>query len=134
MVLGWRGQVTDTVGFFGLAEGRFQPERANEFFARQQLPFRQYADLELYAFGSGEDRADLFFAFLSSPLAAFGRLNDLKALLDVRAGARNPASGLAAFLQELKLETSGPRLELSGSGALEAADEIFSPDPEVEGF
>ncbi len=107
VVLGWRGQPIDTSAFFGLAEGRFRPEKAHQFFAQHQLPSRQYAGFELFAFGSGEGRADLFFAFLSSSSAAFGRLNDLKVMLDIHAGLRPALDSDAEFVSwEAELEGS----------------------------
>lgn len=90
LVLGWRGQVQDTTRFFGLAEGSFQPDQLHEFFVKSRLPIQRYSGYDLYAFGSGAARTDLFFTFLDSSTAAFGRLGDLKALLDVR-NAERPA-------------------------------------------
>jgi hypothetical protein len=102
VVLGWRG--ADSANFFGLASGRFQPEAAREIFTQKQVPSRQYAGFDLYAFGSGQGPSDLFFSFLSSSLAVFGRLNDLTALLDARSGARarlESNSNLAGWEAEL---------------------------------
>lgn len=123
VVLGWRGEATDTARFFGLAEGRFQPEQVHEFFARSQLPSREYAGLDLYAFGSGEDPADLFFAFLSSSSAAFGRLRDLRALLDVRARTGPALDSNSAFVNwEAELEGTAPQWGIaSGKAAVNQA-------------
>jgi hypothetical protein len=88
VILGWRGESVGQSGFFGLAGGNFQPDLVQEFFTRYKLPIRERAGLQLYAFGSGEDRDDLLFCFLSSSSAAFGRRQDLEALLDARAGSR----------------------------------------------
>jgi hypothetical protein len=102
VVLGWRG--ADSANFFGLASGRFQPEQARELFTQKQVPSRQYAGFDLYAFGSGQGSSDLFFSFLSSSLAVFGRLTDLTALLDARSGARarlESNSNLAGWEAEL---------------------------------
>lgn len=110
VVLGWRGQQAGASGFFGLAEGRFQPQKVRDFFAQSQLPHREYAGSDLYAFGSGEDRADLFFTFLGSSSAAFGRAGDLKALLDVRAGTAPALDSNSAFVSwEAELEGSAPQ-------------------------
>lgn len=87
VVMGWRGDSIGKSGFFGLAEGNFQQDLVQQFFLRYKLPIRERAGLQLYAFGSGEDAADLFFCFLSPTSAAFGRRKDLDALLDVRAGS-----------------------------------------------
>ncbi len=123
VVLGWRGVATGGAGFLGRAEGRFDPERIHNFFVQQQLPFRQYAGLELYAFGSGEGPADVFFVFLSSSSAAFGRLRDLKELLDVRAGARPALDTNSAFVEwEAELEGSSAQWGIAtGKAAANAA-------------
>lgn len=90
LVLGWRGQVQDTTRFFGLAEGNFQPDQIHEFFAKSNLPIQRYSGYDLYAFGSGVSNVDLFFTFLDSSTAVFGRIGDLKVLLDVRNAERPP--------------------------------------------
>lgn len=87
VVMGWRGETSDTAGFFGMASGRFQPDKVRSYYAQSQLAFLSYAGSDLYAFGSGSDPGDLFFAFLDPARALFGRLPDLKALLDVRQGS-----------------------------------------------
>jgi len=110
VMLGWRGEPANTSSFFGLAEGRFQRDQIHESFVRSQLPIRHYEGVELYAFGSGDDPADLFFTFLSSSLAAFGRLSDLKALLEVRAGGRPALDSNAIFVNgEAELEGTAPQ-------------------------
>ncbi len=110
VVLGWRGSSTDTADFFGLAVGRFEPDRARQFFAQDQSPSRLYAGFDLYSFGSGEEPADLFFTFLSSSSAAFGHLNDLKTLLDVRTGRRLPLESNSNFASwEAELEGTAPQ-------------------------
>lgn len=58
-----------------------------ELSTKIRLPVESYAGSDLLAFGSGADPADTFFTFLDSTLAAFGRLHDLKALLDIRQGS-----------------------------------------------
>ncbi len=124
VVLGWRGQKLDGGAFFGIAQGRFELERIDEFFAQHDLPVREYQDQRLYAFGSGEDPADLFFTFLSPSSAAFGRLTDLKALLDVRAGTRPALDSNAAFVErEAELEGTAPQWGIASAKAV-AAQEI----------
>jgi len=86
VMLGWRGESPSGPGSFGVAAGRFQPDKVSEFFTKTQLPVQSYDGCDLYAFGSGAAQDDTFFTFLDSTLAAFGRLHDLKALLDVREG------------------------------------------------
>jgi len=123
VIFGWRGQPSDTTGLFGMAQGRFQPEQIRQYFIRSQLPSRQYAGFDLYAFGSGEDPADLFFTFLDSSLAAFGRLHDLKALLDVRSRTANALETNSSFVGwEAELEDTSPQWGiLSGQAAANLA-------------
>jgi hypothetical protein len=90
VMLGWRGESPSGPGSFGVAAGRFEPDKVREFFTQTRLPVQSYAGFDLFAFGSGADLADTFFTFLDSSLAAFGRLRDLKALLDVRQGSADP--------------------------------------------
>ena len=70
---------------------------------------------ELFAFGSGADPADTFFTFLDSSLAAFGRLHDLKALLDVREGSADALETNQTF-RSYEAELEGRRL--SGESSL----------------
>jgi hypothetical protein len=88
LVLGWRGQMQDTTRFFGLAEGSFDPNQIHDFFANNRMMIQRYNGYDLYAFGSGTARTDMFFTFIDSSTAEFGRLGDLKALIDVRAAGR----------------------------------------------
>jgi hypothetical protein len=87
VMLGWRGESLSGPGSFGVATGGFDPDKVREFFTQTRLPVQSYAGFDLFAFGSGADSADTFFTFLDSSLAAFGRLRDLKAILDVREGS-----------------------------------------------
>jgi hypothetical protein len=84
VLLGWRGESLSGPGSFGVAAGRFAPDKVREFFTQTRLPVQSYAGYDLFGFGSGVDPADTFFTFFDSSLAAFGRLHDLKALLDAR--------------------------------------------------
>jgi len=110
VVLGWQGQSPSGPGSFGVAAGRFEPDKVAEFFTKSQLPVQSYSGFNLYAFGSGADMEDTFFTFLDSSLAAFGRLHDLKALLDVQQG-NAPALGTNQTLQgyEEELEGTSPQ-------------------------
>lgn len=87
VMLGWRGEMVGPAGFLGLAEGRFQPDLIQKFFQQTNLPVREYNGSDLYAFGSGTDANDLFFTFFDNNLAAFGRLADVKAMVDARMGS-----------------------------------------------
>ena len=129
VALGWRGESMDSAGYFGLALGRFQPDKFAEAFARAQLPSRQYAGQQLHAFGSGEDPNDIFFTFLNGSTAAFGRLLDLKALLDVRSGDRPALDSSATFVAwEGELEGSAPQWGIAtGKAAANAAMPWLAP-------
>jgi len=70
-----------------VAAGRFQPDKLREFFTKAQLPVQSYSGLDLFAFGSAADTETTLFTFLDSSTAVFGRMHDLKALLDVQQGA-----------------------------------------------
>ncbi len=113
VTLGWRGGTAEG-GFFGLATGRFQPDRVHDYFQQRQLPFRHQGGYELYAFGSGEDRADLYFTFLSSSSALFGRFNDLKMLLAVHDEGRPALDSNSEFMNwEDELEGTAPQWGIS---------------------
>jgi len=107
VVLGWRGQAADSAAFFGLAEGRFRSVPVQEYFRRNHLAWSEYQGLELYPFGGSDDPGNLFFTFISSSLAAFGRIKDLKDLLDVRVGTRLALDSSQEFVYwERELEGS----------------------------
>jgi hypothetical protein len=123
LILGWRGQALSGSGSFGLAAGRFEPDKVQQFFGKTQLPASSYTGFDLFAFGSGADPEDTFFTFLDSSLAAFGRLHDLKALLDVREGSADGLDTNQVFRgYETELEDSAPQWGiLSGKAAANAA-------------
>jgi hypothetical protein len=88
VTLGWHGSPIDPAAYYGLAWGRFDPGKVHDYYVQQKLPWQQYGGYDLFAFGSGDSRQDLYFAFLSYATGAFGRLGDLKAMIDVRAGSK----------------------------------------------
>jgi hypothetical protein len=128
VILGWRGEAADTTSFFGMASGRFQPEKVRAYYAQSQLTLLSYAGSDLYAFGSGYDPGDLFFTFLDSSRAAFGRLPDLKALLDVRQAAASGLDSNTDFASwEAELEGTAPQWGvLNGKAAANLAAPWFS--------
>jgi hypothetical protein len=87
------------------------------------LPVRSYAGFDLFAFGSGADSADTFFTFLDSSLAAFGRLRDLKAILEVRGGSADALDTNQTFRSyEAELEATAPQWGiLTGKAAANVA-------------
>ncbi len=123
VMLGWHGQTLGGPGSFGIATGRFEPDKARKFFTQNQLPEQSYSGLDLFAFGSGADPADTFFTFLDSSTAAFGRLHDLKALLDVMAGSGDALDTNQTFQSyEAELEGTGPQWGiLTGKAAANVA-------------
>ena len=123
VLLGWRGESPSGSGSFGVAAGRFEPDKVRGFFTRTQLPVQTYAGFDLFAFGSAADAADTLFTFLDSSLAAFGRVHDLKALLDVQQGSA-PALETNPTLQsyEAQLEGTAPQWGiLTGKAAANVA-------------
>jgi hypothetical protein len=98
IMLGWRGEMVGPSGYLGLAAGRFQPALIQQYIQQTALPVRQYDGADLYAFGSGGDPDDLFFTFFDSTLAGFGRLGDLKAMLDARQGSMNALNSNSDFV------------------------------------
>ena len=98
VMLGWRGEMVGPAGFLGLAAGRFQPDLIQKFFQQTNLPVREYNGADLYAFGSGTDANDLFFTFFDNTLAAFGRLGDVKAMVDARMGSINALNTNSDFV------------------------------------
>ena len=123
LMLGWRGQSLSGAGSFGVAAGRFEPDKVRQYFTQTQLPIRSYAGFDIFAFGSGTDPEDTFFAFLDPSLAAFGRLHDLKALLDVREGSANALDTNQTFQSyESELEAAAPQWGiLTGKAAANVA-------------
>lgn len=140
VILGWRGEASGTAGFFGMAGGRFQPDKVRAYYAQSQLPSQVYAGSDLYAFGSGYDPGDLFFTFLDSSQAAFGRLPDLKALLDVRQGSAKGLDNNPNFSNwGAELEDTAPQWGiLSGKAAANLATPWLSagkqPAPDLSAF
>jgi hypothetical protein len=98
VMLGWRGEMVGPAGFLGLAAGRFRPDLIQKYFEHTGLPVREYNGNDLYAFGSGSDPNDLFFTFFDDSLAAFGRLADIKAMIDARMGSINALNTNADFV------------------------------------
>ena len=87
VLLGWRGESPSGSGSFGVAAGRFQPDKLREYFTKAQLPVQSYVGFDLFSFGSAADPETTLFTFLDPSLAVFGRMRDLKALLDVQQGS-----------------------------------------------
>ncbi|HEV2351893.1 MAG TPA: hypothetical protein VG028_18845 [Terriglobia bacterium] len=122
VTLGWRGDPA-TSSYFGLAEGRLNPDRVHDAAVQQKVPIEQYNGYDLFSFNSNGSRDDIFFAFFDTSSAAFGRLSDLKALLDVRAGSRPALNSVTEFANgESELEGAAPQWGIArGSAAANQA-------------
>jgi hypothetical protein len=133
VVLGWRGEAFGSTGYFGLAGGSFDAGRVQQFFASHDLPSREYAGQPLFAFGSGADRDDYYFTFLTATAAAFGRLNDLQALLDVRARIQPALETNARFAEwEAELEGVAPQWGIAtGKAAVSQAVPWLGSSPQA---
>jgi len=117
VTLGWRGDPSSTA-FFGLAEGRLQPDQVHDYVFQHQLPYQHYAGYDLYPSNSGQDHSALYFVFFDSSSAAFGRLSDLKALLDVREGTHPSVNSIAEFADgESELEGTAPQWGIARGAA-----------------
>ena len=124
LVLGWRGQVQDTTRFFGLAEGTFDPNQVHQYFVNNRMMVQRYSGYDLYAFGSGTARTDMFFTFIDSSTAEFGRLADLKALIDVR-NAMRPALNSSADFRRWEGDLDGLSPQWGISTGLAAANQAI---------
>ena len=129
VMLGWRGEMVGPSGFLGMASGRFQPDVIRQYFEHTNLPVREYDGAELYAFGSGSDPNDLFFTFFDNSLAAFGRLADVKAMLDARQGSANALNSNADFVNwQGELDGTAPQWGiLNGKSASNLAGLWLAP-------
>lgn len=124
LVLGWRGQVQDTTRFFGIAEGTFNPDEIHEFFVNNKMPIQHYGGYDLYAFGAGAPRTALLFTFISDSTAEFGRLDDIKALIDVRNG-RHPSLNSNADFRRWEGDLEGLAPQWGIATGLAAANEAI---------
>jgi hypothetical protein len=129
VMLGWRGEMVGPAGFLGMAAGRFQPNLVQQYFAHTGLPVRQYNGADLYAFGSGSDPDDLFFTFFDTTLVAFGRLTDVKAMIDARQGAINALNSNSDFVNwQGELDGTAPQWGiLNGKSAANLAGSWLAP-------
>lgn len=71
----------------GVALGTFRPADVEEHFKRQKVAPTEVRGFKLYAFGSGDGPADIFFFFLDANTAAFGHRAILEQMIEVRFGA-----------------------------------------------
>src|SRR5208282_3958510 len=129
VMLGWRGEMVGPAAYLGMAAGRFQPVLIQKYFEHTGLPVREYDGANLYAFGSGTDPDDLFFTFFGSSIAAFGRMGDLKAMLDARQGSVNALNANSNFVNSQgELDGTAPQWGiLNGKSAANLAGLWLAP-------
>jgi hypothetical protein len=129
VMLGWRGELVGPGAYLGLAAGRFQPALIQQYFERTNLPVREYNGADLYAFGSGTDPDDLFFTFFDTSLAGFGRMGDVKAMIDARQGSINALNSNSDFVNwEGELEETAPQWGIvNGKSAANLAGSWLAP-------
>jgi hypothetical protein len=129
VMLGWRGEVMGPSAYLGMAAGRFQPGLIQQYFDHTGLPVQQYNGANLYAFGSGTDPDDLFFTFFDTSLAAFGRLSDVKAMVDARQGTTNALNTNSDYVSwQGELDGSAPQWGIvNGKSAANMAAAWMAP-------
>jgi hypothetical protein len=129
IMLGWRGEMVGPSGYLGLAAGRFQPELVQKYIQQTGVPVTQYDSADLYPFGAGGGADDLYFTILDISLAAFGRLGDLKAMLDARQGSINALNSNSDFVNwQGELEGTSPQWGiLNGKSAANMAGAWLAP-------
>jgi hypothetical protein len=134
VTLGWRGDPANSA-YFGLAEGRMNPDRVHDAAVQQKIPTEQYDGYDLFSFEPGGTRDDIFFVLFDTGSAAFGRLNDLKALLDVRAGSHAALNSVTEFANgEAELEGIAPQWGIArGSAAANQAAPWLTGGAQIPG-
>jgi hypothetical protein len=124
ILLGWRGAKIERENFFGVASGRFQPQRASQLAAESSVARVNYHGVELYGFNSGDASSDLYFTFFDEGTAAFGRESDLKAMVDLHSGDGTALDSNSDFVNwENELEGAAPQWGIAKgpAAALQAA-------------
>lgn len=134
VTLGWRGDPSASA-YFGLAEGRLDPDRLHDAAVQQKIPIEQYGGYDLFSFNANGNRDDIFFVVFDNSSAAFGRLSDLKALLDVRAGARPALNSVTEFANgESDLEGAAPQWGIArGAAAVNQAAPWLTGGAQIPG-
>ncbi len=122
VVLGWRNGKMDASSFFGLAQGDFDTAAIRNMISEKRIPVVDYEGYELAGYPTGT-RNGIYFAFLDSSTAAFGRLEDLKTLIDGYAGNKPTLSSRTEFSNwASELEGSDPQWGITtGAGAAQLA-------------
>jgi hypothetical protein len=117
VILGWRANAMSVSDAFGLAEGTFNPAQIQNSPTGGNLRSRQYSGYTLVEYGSGE-RNGVFFTYVSSDLAAFGRLGDLERLIDDYLGKESGLNSNSDFANwEAELEGSGAQWGITTGAA-----------------
>jgi hypothetical protein len=124
ILLGWRGAKVEREDFFGVASGRFEPERARQLAGQSGVTRVNYHGTDLYGFSTGDSGSDLFFTFFDEGTAAFGRESDLKVMVDLHSGNGTALDSNSDFVGwENELDGAAPQWGIAtGSAAtLQAA-------------
>jgi hypothetical protein len=123
VIIGWRAGAMSVSATFGLATGNFDSSQIQDLAAKGNLPSTEYAGYTLLSYGNrGND--SIFVTYLGSNLAAFGRLLDLKRLIDDYLGRRSSLNSNSEFANwEAGLEGSGVQWGITtGSAAAQIAE------------
>lgn len=122
VVVGWRAGAMNVSEAFGLAEGSFDSSQLETLAAKGNLASREYAGYTLIDYGN-EHSDDVFVAYLSTNLVAFGRLDDLERLIDDYLGRQPSLKSNSEFANwEAGLEGSGAQWGITtGSAAAQIA-------------
>jgi hypothetical protein len=131
VILGWRANAMNASEAFGLAEGSFNPAQNPP--ATGNLRSRQYSGYTLIEYGLGHG-SGVFFTYLSSDLAAFGRLSDLERLIDDYQGKQAGLSSNSNFANwEAELEGSGAQWGITtGTAASRLAEPWLGVNSKAE--
>lgn len=86
----------------GISQGRFVPEKVEQFFLQQELPMETYRGQTLFPLGDRAHAKNLFLTFLDSSTAAFGTRPGLELLLETRFGSHPNLLRNATLVERLE--------------------------------
>ena len=82
----------------GIAQGRFRPELAEQFFLRQRLPVDAYRGQSLFPYRGEPGARDFLVTFLDATTLAFGTRAGLELMLETRFGGHPDLSRNQALI------------------------------------
>ena len=85
----------------GIAQGRFRPELAEQFFLQQRLPIDAYRGQSLYPYRGERGAKDFSVTFLDATTVAFGHRAGLELMLETRFGGRPDLSRNQALISRV---------------------------------